>query len=151
MKLKKILIPILISGSFLMTGCSNNPSFGEKVERTYYTGGSIQTERVWKNSSKNSGVYKEYNFDGKLMSTVPLVNGVKNGTQKLFDKNNRVIRKTEYIDGKIHGQEKSFYPNGDTMLTFTYKNGVKEGNAYLYYQNGKVFRKEVYRNGKKVS
>ncbi len=58
--------------------------------------------------------------DGKVKTTVPLVNEKK------------------------HGVEKAFYPNGALQSEITYNNGIKEGPATEYYEDGSIKAKYVY-------
>jgi len=134
----------------LFTSGCESPSFGKKVEKTYFTGGQISSAYIWSDSSGKNGILKKYGYAGHLTSTVHIVNGVKDGIETLYDKHGRIIQQIPYINGRIHGIVTAFYPNGDKMITYTYKYGIKDGNAFTYNPDGTICKRAKYKRDKLV-
>jgi len=147
---KKISLILSIFLLLFLTAC-DTPSFGDKVEKEYYTGGKVRSTFTWSDSTGKNGIKKTYGFDGKLTSTVNITNAVPNGIMTMYDEKGRVIKQTPYVNGKIHGIEKSFYPNGDIMISVKYENNIKNGLAYTYYPSGKVCRTAKFVNNRLVN
>lgn len=151
MNSKKLYFLLSILSFLLFTGCDNPELGGKNVEKKYFTGGKIRSAFIKSDKSGQNGLLKEYGYDGKVTSTVPIRRGVKDGIQTFFDPKGRVIRKVPYVNGKIHGIDTAFYPNGDKMITYTYRNGMKEGEAFAYYPDGTVYKKALYKRGKLIN
>ena len=147
MHLKKLSILLAVFGLIFFTGCETPSLTGKKVEKEYFTGGKVRSEFTWSDKTGKNGTRKEYGYEGHMISTVNIRNGVKDGVETLFDQEGRVMRQVPYVNGKIHGIYKAFYPNGDRMITYTYQNGLRDGYAYSYYPDGKVHKKAIYRRG----
>ena len=133
-----------------LTGC-DAPGLSGNTKKEYYTGGQLRSEFIMSDKSGLTGLLKEYGYDGKLISSVKMRNGVKHGMLTQYDPQDRVIRQVPYINGKVHGIDTAFYPNGDKMITYTYVNGVKNGQAFAYRPDGSIHRKALYRNGRLVN
>ncbi len=143
------LFPILFS-LFFFTGCEG-PSLGGKVEKTYFTGGKIQSEFIMSDSTGHNGQMKKYGYEGHVTSVVTIQNGVKNGMELMYDSRGRTISKIPYVNGRIHGTKKDFYPNGEVMGAIPYRYGMKEGTAYSYNRDGTIHRKVKFRRDKMVN
>lgn len=146
----------------LLTGCDKGggptpsnapaPSFaGQKVKKTYYTGGMLRSEFIMSDKTEENGTLKRYGFEGHLTSIVVIKNGVKDGIEKLFDPKGRVIRTVPYVNGRINGIVAKYYPNGDPMVTITYKAGYRNGPATKYRKDGSVYQKVMFKNDKVVN
>ena len=146
MKKLSLLLSVLILLS--LTACDGPSLSGKTVEKTYFTGGGVQTEFIGDDKTGQNGLLKRYGTSGELTSSVRMVNGVKSGVETLYDDHGRVLRKLNYINGRLEGIQSAYYPNGDLMVTYTYKNGVKHGPARTYRKDGKVDKKVTYRNDK---
>ena len=72
-------------------------------------------------------IKEEYYPNGKLESTVPTLNGVKHGLQKLY------------------------YETGELMYEGEFQNDKQEGLWKLYYENGDIKRENIFENHKKIS
>lgn len=153
--MKSIYIVVFASLMTLFSGCSNNgglstSSFGKNVKRDYYTGGMLRSEFIMDDNTEMNGVRKEYGYDGKLTSTVLIRNGVKYGTEKWFDPENRVILAIPYVDGRKHGTQTAYYPNGQPMITIPFSRGMKNGTAVAYKRDGSVYKTEKYQNDRRI-
>jgi len=158
--MKKVLFLLVV---FIFTGCNNIaniPSpipkidtskmkniFGSNVKKDYFTGGKLRSEFIMSDKSAQNGLLKKYGYNGKLNSTVNIENGVKHGTETLFDQSGRVLKKTPYVQGRKQGVLAAFYPNGQTMATITYVNNVKHGKAVKYNTDGSINQQVTFKNG----
>ena len=154
---------------FLISGCATNdvaniPSpipdiktpkmksiksiFGSNVKKEYFTGGKLRSEFVMSDDSGQNGLLKKYGYNGKLTSTVQIQNGVKNGTETLFDSKGRVIKKTPYVNGRRQGVLEAYYPNGEVMAQITYVNNIKHGKAVKYNKDGSINQQVTFHNGR---
>jgi len=59
-----------------------------------------------------SEVKRTYYESGKLKTEVFLINGKKNGEEKLYYENGQLEEICSYIDDKMHGEYKTYYENG---------------------------------------
>jgi len=148
---KKLTLFLSLFVLFFLIACDSPSLAGKKVEKTYFTGGQLQSELIWNDSTGKNGTLKKYGYEGHQVSTVPIVNGVKHGIETLFDKKGRVIRQIPYDRGRIHGMLKDFYPNGKVMASIPYTYGIKEGTASTYRQDGSVDRSVRFKNDKIVN
>jgi antitoxin component YwqK of YwqJK toxin-antitoxin module len=147
---KKLFILISIFTILLLTGCDSPTPFGSKVEKTYFTGGKVSSTYTWEDSTGKNGILKKYGYNGKITSSVHIVNAVKDGIESMYDDHGRIIQQIPYVNGRIHGTKVAFYPNGDKMITYTYQYGMKNGYAYAYNPDGTVAKKARYKNNRLV-
>jgi antitoxin component YwqK of YwqJK toxin-antitoxin module len=142
--IKLIITTVALMG---LSACST-PQLGGNIRREYFTNGQIMSEFIMSDNTGQNGLLKKYGFDGKLTSTVLIKNGVKDGTEILYDNKGRVLRKTPYVNGKKHGTVTVYYPNGDILATIPYVNGIREGYAYKYRPDGTVLQKVLFKEGR---
>ena len=137
---------------FFLNSCSTpTVPFSQKkvkVKKEYFTGGKLRSEFVITDSNGQNGLLKKYGYNGKLNSTVPIVHGVKNGNELLFDGKGRILKKTPFVNGQKQGILKAYYPNGDIMAQITYVNNIKHGKAVKYNKDGSINQAVVFLNGK---
>jgi antitoxin component YwqK of YwqJK toxin-antitoxin module len=147
------LFLILNGVLLLLTGCNTPTPLASsgKSKKEYFTGGKLRTEFILQDESGQNGTYKEYDYDGNLMSITPMQNGLPHGTATTYDPKGRIIAKTHYLNGQKEGKEEAYYPNGDVMISYTYRHGLKEGPAYSYNKDGSVNKKVIYANDKIIN
>lgn len=147
--MKKLSVLLSIFALFFLNACTtpslSNP-FSNHVKKEYFTGGQLRSEFFMSDSTGQNGLLKKYGYDGKLTSTVPIVNGVNHGEEKLFDAKGRIIRKTPYVHGKKEGVMEAYYPNGDVMVQIAYHNGKKHGKAVKYNKDGSINKEVTFYN-----
>jgi len=136
--LKKIPNPLPLSIPNLL---------GDNVKKEYFTGGKIRSKFIMSDKTGLNGILEKYGYTGKLTSTVPIHNGVMDGTEVLFDEKRRILRKTPYVNGKKHGVVEVFYPNGDIMAQITYINNTRQGRAAKYNKDGSLLQEVTFENG----
>ena len=68
-------------------------------------------------------------FDGSGMLRVAMnyENNVLDGEMVIYDRNQKMVAKVPYSDGKENGIGFGFYPSGKVMLKSEYKNGYQDG------------------------
>jgi len=121
--------------------------FEGNVKKEYFTGGKLRSEFIMSDKSEQNGILKKYGYNGKVTSTVPIRNGVKNGTEILFDSHGRILKRTPYINGRKQGILEIYYPNGDIMAQITYINNIRQGTAIKYNIDGSINQQVVFKDG----
>jgi len=121
--------------------------FESNVKKEYFTGGKLRSEFIMSDKSGQNGLLKRYGYNGKLTSTVLIHNGVKNGTEILFDPHGRILKRTPYVNGRKQGILEAYYPNGDIMAQITYVNNIRQGKAVKYNMDGSINQQVVFKDG----
>ena len=57
---------------------------------------------------------------------------------------------TEYKNGLKDGTQKFFYKNQQLKIYAEFKNGRRHGKNIHYHQNGKLLLKRIYKNGEQI-
>ena len=122
--------------------------FGSNVKKEYFTGGKLRSEFIMSDKTERNGLLKKYGYNGKLTSTVSIRNGIKHGTEVLFDGKGRALKKTPYTNGRKEGILEAYYPNGDMMATITYVNNIKHGKAIKYNRDGSINQQVQFHTGR---
>jgi len=141
----------LLFATLFIIGCSTPNLMGKNVKKTYFTGGQLHTEFILDDNTGQNGLLKTYGYDGKITSTVPIHNGVKDGIETGFDNKGRVIWKYTYINGKKEGKQYVYYPNGDVMISYTCVGDVKHGVAKTFNKDGSVNEEVVFDHGRIIN
>ncbi|MBT8343976.1 MAG: hypothetical protein HKP62_03450 [Sulfurovum sp.] len=149
--MKKLSLFLSIFVLLFLSACQGPGLSGKTVKKEYYTGGKIRSEFIMNDASGQNGLRKEYGYDGHVISTTNIRNGVPHGVSTGYDEKGRVLSKVNYINGKKNGMLEAYYPNGDVMVSYTYKNGMKEGPAQTYNKDGSIHRRVIYSNDKIVN
>lgn len=90
---------------------------------------------------------KEVNPEtGKVMVETRLVNGLKNGTEKLYYENGQLESATPYKNDTIDGIQYAYHENGKLKSEGRYQMGVLKGNQKEYHENGKLSSSINYEN-----
>jgi len=122
--------------------------FSSNTKKEYFTGGRVRSELIMSDKTGQNGLLKRYGYNGNLTSTVPIRNGVKHGTEILFDSKRRILKKTPYVKGRKEGILKAYYANGDVMATITYVGNVRHGKAVKYNRDGSINQQVQFSNGR---
>ncbi len=149
--MKKLSLFLSIFILLFLSACQGPGLSGETVQKEYYTGGQIRSEFILSDKTGQNGLRKEYGYDGHVISTSNIRNGVPHGITKGYDDKGRILSQVNYINGKKEGMYEAYYPNGDVMVSYTYENGIKEGPAQTYNRDGSVNRRVIYSNDKIVN
>ena len=120
---------------------------GAKVKKEYYTGGKIRSKLVLDHNTEDSGLLYRYGYDGKVISTVPIKHGIKNGRETLFDTKGMIMKSTPYINGDKNGVVEIYYPDGKVMAQIAYVNNKRHGRASKYNHDGSLNKEIRYTRG----
>ena len=92
-----------------------------------------------------------YNSDGDLyiQESFTFCADKQHSIGKQFFENEKVSRETNYRNGIKEGKEILYHRNNNKSAETNYKNGKKEGKEILYHQNSKVSCECNYRNDKR--
>lgn len=142
---------LALSSLFFFTACDGPSLSGKTVTKEYYTGGQIRTEYIMDDKAGRNGLIKRYGYEGNVISTETIRNGVKDGYMKLYNSKGLVIRIKPYVNGRVQGTQKDLYENGDILATVPYVNGVRNGVAYVYRKDGSVDRRVTFKNDRMVN
>ncbi len=100
---------------------------------------------------KKDGQWIEY-FEGDNFLPNRIVHyekGKKNGLYIEIDKTGALVRKAEYKDNVLHGEECAWYRGGRLSKMNTYKNGQMHGNQVLCYERGGNQEVANYKEGRR--
>lgn len=75
-------------------------------------------------------------------------NDAKLEEHNTFHRNNQLLRREFYLNGKLEGESKSWRENGQLSEHQFYLNGKLEGERKYWHVNGHICMKIFYRNGK---
>lgn len=108
---------------FLIQYCKSRPCGSYQ---SFYPNGSIEKHKTYNEQGQLHGLYKEYSQE-----------------------NGRILRKSQYQNGKKHGAEVLYFKDGleSVYAQSHYENGLKKGQETIYYQAGGVDVKQHYLNG----
>ncbi|MCF6245248.1 MAG: hypothetical protein L3J43_09445 [Sulfurovum sp.] len=151
--MKKLTFLLSIFILFLLSACSTpefSNVFGEKVKKSYFTGGGLRSELIMSDDTGRNGLLKQYGYDGKLTSTTQMKAGVKHGIETFYDNHGRVLRKTIYKRNRRHGVAVVYYPNGDPLAKISFANGVKHGKAIKYNKDGSIHTQAMFKSGRQI-
>ena len=104
---------------------------GEKVVRSFYTGGKTKSEMTLKDG-KQTGPARSYDENGALLLELQYVNGKRDGLSKrYFAGGKQVSQTTEYKANKMNGMQVRYRIDGSVMSEARYENdkpctGLKE-------------------------
>jgi antitoxin component YwqK of YwqJK toxin-antitoxin module len=81
-------------------------------------------EEYYVNNGKKDGIYKKYNYQGKLSFEVSYISGKMNGIYKSY-KNGNLSYEVNYRDDVLHGTHIDYNENGNIIEIKYYENGVE--------------------------
>ncbi len=132
-----LLIPVLC----IFSGCSdrmlpaNDSRLSEKGGLKYLNGNPYTGEIVTF-------------FDGGLPeSSVEYRDGKKDGTEKIWYKNGKLLAERKYSDGKREGIHKGWHTDGEIRFYFSFKDDRFEGENWTWYPNGQTETYSKFENG----
>ena len=66
-----------------------------------------------------------------------------------FPDGKTVYLKSNFVDGKQHGEYVEYLQNGEINYKRNYANGIEDGEWIEYYENGNIQKKENYKEGQR--
>ena len=131
-----------------------------KVKKEFYSDGTIGKTGGYNNKGLPNGVHREYNSDGKVISSklynngtlegegIVQKNGLRDGKWSTYYKTGEILSKGNYSKGIKIGNWKFFYKNGHLEEEGNYNNkGEENGIWNLYYETGDTMRIVEYLDG----
>jgi len=104
-----------------------------------------EKEVVSKKEEVKPTIKKEYSGTYLIEST--MVNGKKEGTQKIYYENGRIRAASNFINDKEEGVSKIYYESGELEYETPFSNNKKEGVEKGYYKNGKIKSTMIFVKG----
>ena len=80
--MKKLSLFLSIFVLLFLSACQEPGLSGKTVKKEYYTGGKLRSEFIMNDDSGQNGLRKEYGYDGHVISTVHIRNGVPHGMRQ---------------------------------------------------------------------
>lgn len=93
-----------------------------------------------------NGLIEEKDLNGKVVKSTEWLNGKKNGWETIYDVNGNYVKRIQYLSGKKVIEDE--YYKGILSKHTPFANGKKEG-IVIEYQNGIKILETTYANGKK--
>ncbi|OYU95253.1 MAG: hypothetical protein CFE21_13200 [Bacteroidetes bacterium B1(2017)] len=126
---------------------------GYAVKDYYYPSMVIQMTGTYedKNFSYKKGYFDYYTKEGKQKVHLYYEMGQLNDWQIIFDKEGFFIDSTFFVDGMKEGTRKLYHKNKYLQITETYRNDLLEDTTFTYYPTGKKKRIELYDHNKLVT
>jgi len=112
----------------------------------YWDDGKLLAKGKLINIKQKQGLWKIYNVQGVLLSTVNYDKGKMNGLKTTFYHSGKVAEKINYVDGKKDGKMVRYFENGKVSLVMNYKNGAFDGEVLSYYPDGRLKVKGAYKD-----
>ena len=64
-----------------------------------------------------------------------------------FSDGKTVYLKSDFVDGKQHGEYVEYFQDGQISYKYNFKDGIEDGEWVWYNKNGSVQKKENYKDG----
>lgn len=148
--MKKLLIIVctipllLVGGKYLYSQTDKKVMIHELEDR----GGLAYLP---KSDKPFTGTVYAYFPDGKTVYLKSdFVNGKQHGEYIEYLKNGRINYKRSYSNGRENGEWIEYFNDGKIRKKSNYKNGKLHGEWVTYFNNGKVRVKGQYKNGDEV-
>ena len=71
-----------------------------------------------------------------IVTTVPDIEGRKEGEEKTFDQQKRLMSSAFWKNGRLDGPQRFYYTSGELYHEVFFTNGVPTGEEKWYYKNG---------------
>ena len=172
-----VFIPLfLFTAGLLLSSCGDKPG-NQRVEKpeTNTTPDNLQTETspasnapemlppppeplslvsrdglFYKGSDTTpfTGKYEETFDSGSPRMEINLVNGIKEGLEKSWSEEGKLLLEGNFKGGQRHGVTKSWHENGQILSESSYLNGLLHGPSRTWFANGQKDTEAVYTFGK---
>lgn len=128
----------------------NFPEESDSVHAIYYTqkGKPISEGKLVDRKREGEWLYYHQDSDS-IMLIENYRNDSLNGLQKTFYPNGQLAEKTEYLEGKQHGESFIYNEEGKVTKYYNYRNGQLHGQAIIYNAEGEKLQEGQYVEGKK--
>jgi hypothetical protein len=138
----------LVAASLFLTSVGGARAFLAPRELDSRSPGiSHQEDLLTYQSHPFSGILVERFPDGGRYKETHYLNGFKDGSEKQYALNGRVVREGNFIHGKREGLETAWFSEGPKKFEYHFKNGVLDGSQTQWHISGALFRQELYKDG----
>ena len=131
------------SGVIIGSGKINN---GSLSVISYTPEGTKKSEGLYEDGKKE-GLWKYYNYYGKLASTENLDKDKLDGVTTSYYPDGKVKDSITYSDDEKDGYYVSYHVNGKMDTQGWYKNGNKQGDWYYYDLKSNLIKHNFFENG----
>ncbi len=135
---------IIVWFIFSLTACQSRKDVTENksqsnVVKNYDDDGRLIATITIKDGKRN-GITTTFYKDGTISTESNYINNVKTGVEKKYYENGAVYRTRQILNGKLNGEEKRFYRDGQLMTRLTYKDNLPANDLQEYYQSGNLIK-----------
>jgi antitoxin component YwqK of YwqJK toxin-antitoxin module len=117
-------------------------------ETLVYSAGRISA-RLQFRGGKQNGTALFYDDAGQVLVQAHYLEGKLHGESLYFDAAaGKVMRKSVYQSGVLHGYTVDFYPSGKPREVTPYQNSIREGEQVRLTEEGKVTERLYFRQGR---
>ncbi|MBM4343919.1 MAG: hypothetical protein FJ100_11175 [Deltaproteobacteria bacterium] len=102
------------------------------VVRTYWPNGKLQSAYPL----RGKGTEVQFHDNGEVQMVVPVLEGVRTGIARIFDRSGLLWAQVEFVKGKKEGDETRFGRGGEKVARLPFRNGGPVGIAKTYYPDG---------------
>lgn len=102
-------------------------------------------ERMFKNGRLN-GPARDFDEKGHLINAFGFLNGVINGTWKIY-RDNKLEQEWTYQEDKAQGTSKQYFADGKLKCTWMYENGKADGPFSCYDPDGRLEWEGAFKDG----
>ncbi len=103
---------------------------------TYYYDNGMKASEGEMSDNKYTGEWKIYSRNGKLKGVYTYSRDNLNGSYLVYmPDGSSILRKLNYVDNELDGQQETFYLNGNPYQTTTYRKGKREGEYKEYFKD----------------
>ncbi len=102
------------------------------VVRTYWPNGKLQSAYPL----RGKGTEVQFHDNGEVQMVVPVVDGIRNGIARIFDRSGLLWAQVEFVKGKKEGDEIRFGRGGEKVARVQFRNGAPVGIAKTFYPDG---------------
>lgn len=150
---------------------TTDKSKSAKVEKTYYPGGQLLSEKIYSDNGQDwttikyfengdtSSIahYHNWKYSGEAIIFFP--NGQKNfqqnydtsgrshGEYKLWNMSGRLKESGHFVHGKKEGTFKTFFDNGQVQSEVNYSDDKRNGLSLLFNEQGDTIETKSFVNG----
>jgi antitoxin component YwqK of YwqJK toxin-antitoxin module len=89
-------------------------------------------------------------FKSPFQSTVEFERGKMNGVWTIIDQEGRTVSQIQLVDGLRDGPAMWYLPNGTVLWQSEYREGILDGSFVEHDSSGKMVRSQQYQRGKRI-
>lgn len=126
----------------------NSEFQGEKVERTFFPNGALESEVTYVGENIH-GTTRMWHENGQLKSEVPVVQSKLHGTAREWNSNGELLGESEFVNGT--GLHRSWFESGRLESECYMLNGIPNGRLRSWDEDGVLLIEAYVLASRKVS